>query len=176
MINQGSLFLLTMENIDNIEKLAGQALLEQGIPFKLRNGRIKKFFTGKEFTSYELKPLKTGTLIHVSTITSEIPELDGEKSLISLASESPDLYRKILTASAMAILNDEFLIPLRSKLLVRKLKGLNTSELFTLWAIITKQMGVEAFFFTINLIKGKNLMTTQDIKAAKASGGLSAPQ
>lgn len=151
----------------DIEKAAGQALLEKGIPFKIRNGRFARLLTRSEFKNYELKPLKLGTLIHVSTIACDIPELNEERSLISLALENPDLYKKILLAIAYAILNDELLIQARAKLLAQKLKWrLTASETFALWVAITSQMGVESFFFTINLIKGKNLLTPKDIKGA----------
>jgi hypothetical protein len=165
--------------MENVEIKAGQTLTEQGIPFHLRrlpkkNGLIKRLLRKaeqSEFEEFEIKPLKFGTLIYISEVACDIPDVKEEKTILAYALENPELYRKILLAISYAILNDKKQIEERGKSFAKELEWrLEPQEGFRLWVAITSMMNVESFFFTINLIKGKNLLTTRDTKATAASG------
>lgn len=167
MFRQGAAYFIYMSNT---EVRAGQTILDEPIQFKIKSGWFKRLF-GIKFESYKVYPLKYGTLLYISKIASELPDVNNEKTLLALAMENPATYKQIVKAVAYAILNDKKRIIIEHERLCRKLIWrLNAKEVFYLFSMITAQMDVESFFFTINLIKGKNLLTKKSTEAAKPFG------
>jgi hypothetical protein len=176
----------SLNYMENIEQQAGQAILETGIPFSLKVTEklvvFKKFLWFKygrhteikETTEhYTITPLKYGTLIYVSEIACEVPNFNEKETLLKIALENPAVYSQICRAIAIGVLNDKFLIKEKTDELTEKLIWhLDPSEGLNLWMGIVSKMQVDAFFFTINLIKGKNILETRDTGAENQSGEL----
>lgn len=180
--------------MENIEQQAGQAVLETGIPFSLKvTEKVTKevfktflwFKYGRHTVTeiiektehYSITPLKYGTLIYVSEIACEVPNFNEKETLLKIALENPVVYKKICRAIATGVLNDKFRIKEETDALTEKLLWhLDPNEGLNLWMGIVSKMQVDAFFFTINLIKGKNILTTTDTGAVNPFGELSDQQ
>ena len=169
--------------MENIEEKAGQTLRETGIPFDLKYTEGRKRFLWFEYGKsvektehYVIRPLKMGALAAISEIACTIPEFNEKDQLLAVAMSSPENYKKVCRAVAIGILNDKIRIEEETDRLAELIRwALDVEKVLELYAGIVGSMNVQGFFFIINLIKGKNILT-KDTKEENLFGGLSEQQ
>jgi hypothetical protein len=148
---------------------AGATLLNEPIRFKI------PFIFGIKL-SLGIRPLHPGTIVKISQQETRLKDVSESDNMIHELMKSGSNLRVFCRIVAIGILNNPVKISLFTGYLTRLLmwKVESTSELFTLNAIVYRQMGAEHFFFIMQLTKGMNFLkkrtTPESIGEANPSG------
>lgn len=151
--------------VNNTETKAGQTITEQPVRFSVK---------GKPF---EITGLTLGTLIRMSTISANFAPIDGKLEAVPALMQNSGNMRPLCKLLAIGITNQK---PawwnLWAKWKERELTDyllwhLNTGEILQLSTVLLKQMNTEAFFFTMQLISGANILkSSKGAREEKQSG------
>ena len=138
--------------VNNTETKAGQTLTDQAIKFTV---------AGRAFA---ITGMKLGTLIRMSTIATTLEQINGKVEATPALMQSVGNMRPVCHLLAMGITNQK---PawwnLKARWKERQLTdyllwNLNANEILQLASVVLKQMNSEAFFFTMQLISGSNIL------------------
>ena len=144
----------------SVEKRAADDLLDKGgVRFSIGRRR------------YSIRKLKLGTILSISRQVHKMKSIDGNALMIQSVYDNAENLRNASRIVALAILNSYFKNWLHRPLAYFLLWRLDNEELYKLMKIVTDQMKVNEFFFTMTLTRG--MSATQKIEkgteAEKAS-------
>jgi hypothetical protein len=152
-------------NNKNIERQAANTLLSKGLKFG-----VPVFGREHKFT---IKPLYLGTVIKMSKYSAALKFLDADEPISGTLKASGNLIA-LSKVVACGVLNSRFWNGFSGVFAWWLRYKLTAKELNTIATLVVRQMSVEDFFFTTQLIGGVNLlMTTANKEAEKQSGEVS---
>ncbi len=151
-------------NNSHIEGRAADVILNKGATFGVR-------WMGREW-NLSVKPLYLGTVIRISKYAGALKQLDIENEPIAATLKHPGNIVVLSKVVACGILNSRFLNRFSGLFAWWLRFKLTAKELNTLSTLVVRQMSVEDFFFTTQLIGGVNLLIASK-EEEKPSGGAS---
>lgn len=148
-----------------LQREAADALLDQGSKFKVR-------WIFGIMLPLQIRPLRPGTIVRLSRESTYLTEVNESENMIHEMLRTGGNLRVMAHMAATAIINRPgrfWLVGPLARLLLKRVE--NTSEIFTLMAMVYKQMGAEHFFFTMQLTAGMNFLRkkTTTVNTAEAS-------
>ena len=154
----------------NTETKAGQPLTDQSVKFTV---------AGKAFA---ITGIKLGTLIRMSTIATTFERINGKVEAIPALMQNSGNMKPLCRLLAMGITNQKpawWNLKARwkeSQLTDYLLWNLDTREILQLSTVLIKQMNTEAFFFTMQLIGGANLLKSTKAQEEEKQSGEALPE
>jgi hypothetical protein len=145
----------------DIEGRASDILLNKGLKFGIR-------WMGREW-KFTIKPLYLGTVIKISKYAGALKQLDVDNEPIAGTLKAPGNLVALSKVVACGVLNSRILNRFSNVFAWWLRYNLTAKELNLISTLIVRQMSVEDFFFTTQLIGGINLLTT-DKEGVKQSG------
>ncbi|PZX18111.1 hypothetical protein LX69_01148 [Breznakibacter xylanolyticus] len=156
--------------MNTTETKAGRTLTEQPVRFSVN---------GKPF---EITGLTLGTIIRMSTISAGFAHIDGNQAVVPAMLGNSGNMKPLCRLLAIGITNAR---PAWWNLLARwkewrlsyfLLWHLNAGEIFQLTSVLVKQMNTEAFFFTMQLISGANILRSTKAAGEEKPSGEALPE
>ena len=138
-----------------IESKASDTLLDKPVKFRI----------GKK--NFKIKPLKLGTIIAIGKQTSLFGQIDNIEAVPAMLNASGNL-KPMAKVIALAVLNSRIKNAFASLYAQYFLYKLTPNELYQVAMYIVRQMKVDDFFFTMTLMKGANVLKSNE--AEKQSG------
>jgi hypothetical protein len=134
----------------NIEGQAAKTLLNKGLKFG-----VPVF--GREY-KFTIKPLYLGTVIKMSKYSAALKDLDADEPISGTLRASGNLIA-LSKVVACGVLNSRFWNGFSGIFAWWLRYKLTAKELNTIATLVVRQMSVQDFFFTTQLIGGVNLLT-----------------
>jgi hypothetical protein len=125
-----------------------------------------------------IRPLKPGTIVKISQQETRLTDVSESENMIHEVLKSGNNLKVFCRIIALAILNSPGRIFwLRRALTYFLLWNIpSTKDIFTLSAIVYRQMGAEHFFFTMQLTKGMNFLKKRTPTESNEGAGHSGVQ
>ncbi len=146
----------------HVEARAADALLRKGAKFGIK-------WMGREWM-FAVKPLYLGTVIRISKYAGALKQLNIENEPIATTLKHPGNIVSLSKVVACGVLNSRFLNRFSGLFAWWLRFKLTAKELNTISTLVVRQMSVEDFFFTTQLIGGVNLLTPASKEEGKQSG------
>lgn len=161
-----------MDKDKQLQQEAGAALLDQSAKFKVR-------WRFGIMIPMGIRPLRPGTIVRLSQESTRLKDVSDSENMIHEMLRTGGNLRVIARMAAVAILNRPgrfWLTGMLSRLLLKRVESME--ELFTLMALVYRQMGAEHFFFIMQLTSGMNFLrkrTPTENTAAVTPTGVPSP-
>jgi hypothetical protein len=161
------------EKDKQLQRDAGATLLDEGMKFK-----VKWIFGIK--LPLSIKPLHPATIVKISQQQTMLKDVQEGENLFYEMLKTAGNLNVIAKIAALATLNSRWKIMLFTRVLTSLLlwRVESTKEMFTLMAMVYRQMGAEHFFFIMQLTSGMNFLkrkTTAESTGEVTPSGVQSP-